>query len=184
MKIWFTMLLTLSACGGVTPTPTTVADNQNEETEAAPPTRSSLPDDFSIRAGGGPVAGWMARGMTMDRYRIEPRVGAPGSFDVVHSTQVAAELGVESPLREVGRSPVPTEDIEALHALVMSRRAELEQPCMDPRVMDGGTSSFAVRSGGDEALFQCTNASTPAFAALAEAFHAIVRAHLSADAGD
>ena len=76
--------------------------------------------------------------------------------------------------REVSRVFVDGAAVQALYTLIVERREELEAPCFDPTIMDGGTSGFAVHMNGSDLGFRCTNASSPAFEALAEAYRGLV----------
>lgn len=146
---------------------------------AEAPGSPAVPDDFAIAMDGGPVARWMAAGMTVTRTRIEP--GAqPGSFQLVVTEHDVDEMGIPGADREVARLPVPADRVAALFAIVRDRRAELEGPCIDMRVMDGATTSIRVRAEGAEHVFRCTNASTPAFTALSGAYSELVRDHAPA----
>jgi hypothetical protein len=135
---------------------------------------AGAPPDFAIRVGGGPVAGWMAEGMTIEHARIEPRPNAPGEFDVVVIAVTHDSMGMPGPEREVRRAPVAADRVAELYEIVRTREDELEGPCMNPEIMDGATTSVVVRANGTDYDFRCTNATTPAFSALTDAFRALV----------
>ena len=82
---------------------------------------------------------------------------------------------MRSTLEQEQRAHVPRARAEALWRLIEQHRDELAGPCMDPTIMDGATSGFQVTANGVDASFTCTNASTPAFDALSEAWRSLVQ---------
>lgn len=148
------------------------------QTHIATPARSTVPTDFSIAAGGGPVAAWMGAGMTFTHTRIAPSTASVGAYDVVVEESLTDEMGHETNLHETRRVQVASAQIEALHAFIVAHQRELEGPCMNPEIMDGGYAAFTVHRAGEDMRFQCTNARTPSFTQLEALYEETLRSAL------
>jgi len=170
-----TVLALVPACGGSrSDGPSSPVVVANRPAPPAPPSAPAVPADFAISSGGGPVAAWMAAGMTLTRSHIEPASTVPGAFDAVVESSLVDEMGHHGPAREVRRSRVSTEDLSRLHEYIQQHLAELEGPCMDMNIRDGGHSTFGVVANGRSHTFSCVNASTDAFAGLSERYAAVL----------
>lgn len=178
MRTTLAILVCLSACGS--PEASTVtAPAEPAPVEPAvtsppaplpPPAPEPLahaaPPDFAMSVSGGPVAGFMAAGLTEMTVRLVPHPDAPGAFDLVEASVTHDSYGVPGEPNEVRRVVVPPARVAALHTMMRERLAELEAPCADPSIMDGAVRSILVHADGADHQFTCSNATTPAFDAL------------------
>ena len=147
-----------------------------EETEPESDSPLEIPSDFAIVVTAGPVAVDFEGGRRP--IRIEARPDGSGDFDLV-VMETSVEIGSRGRGPDpVFRAPLEAADVRPIYAIFRDRRAELEAPCIDHSVQDGGWRAIRVRADGAEHRFQCTNASTPAFDELADAFDALVQNHV------
>jgi hypothetical protein len=175
------LALSLVACGGSDAAPTTPVVEAPPTTIAppsAPPTTTVaatvVPDDFAISLGGGAVMRQEPQpGERHLTVRLEPRPGTAGAFDLVERSETSEMTGSPSPPVEIRRAPVPAERVTALWTSITTNRAVLEGPCANMEIMDGATRSIDVHASGADSSFRCTNASTPEFDALSDAFGAL-----------
>ena len=181
IALGFVTLLVACGAGGGAPEPVepesddteSVTDQDTDTPDDVAPV-ASLPADFEITSTGGPVRA-ASEGVNHTRA-IGPRPDAAGEFDLGLTTAEYNMLEPGEPAPpEITRVPVPVDRVAAIYELIRSRRGELSGPCMDPTIMDGATSGYHVVAGGEQMDFRCTNASTPAFSALSEAFNELVQ---------
>jgi hypothetical protein len=178
-SLLFVLVGVLLGCGSTeTPSPHPPSPHPVEAPPATPP---AVPDDFAMSGSGGPVAGWMAAGMTFTEARLQPGA-ARDTFELLEVQYTVDAMGARGPATESRRVTVPAARTSELHRYVVDHLAELEAPCFDPTIMDGAGSSYTVTYAGGAHTFSCVNARTPAFDGLSALYGALVSELLPAPA--